>query len=108
MKSERKHDNRLKRIIMEPTALGLPRPVWIAKETRIYDGYRLIGEPDILLFGDNTLYNIEYKCNDTQAQRIKAQRQLQCAERFFRYIGYEGRIRNLMVSGRNFDVEVIQ
>ena len=64
----------------KPHLIGLDGVVLSSKESNLLGkNERITGQPDGLMFDPHTqtLYHIEYKCNHTDGQRLKAMNQLQ-------------------------------
>ena len=74
-----KHDEKARQMSLKPHLIGLDKIVLTTGEAHILAGNGdLQGEPDGLAFDPSTgtLYNIEYKCNNTGSQEKKAHYQL--------------------------------
>lgn len=73
-KSRGKHEERLQEILDKPYKVGLHNVVLISKEVRLYDGNRLIGEPDIMAYDlDKGWVFGEYKCNPSNIEKAFGQ-----------------------------------
>lgn len=92
------HDRRLDEIVRREIFNIVDNPKVIAKEVMFRDRNRTVCEPDIIVFGGNILYLIEYKVGATG--RFKAQQQLETAENYVRSVlKYQGCIKQVYLHG---------
>jgi len=110
IKTVNRHDRKTRAMSLKPGLIGLDNIVLSTEESLILTpNGDLLGAPDNLMFDPttHTLYQIEYKCNDTNAQYQKAKYQLKRNQVVLQALFDTFKVVNLYVHGQ-FDVERIK
>jgi len=70
MNTHKRHDEHTRLIALHPHKFGIDGVVLSMGESNIFEEKKIISQPDNLMFDPttNTLYNIEYKCNNNKSQ----------------------------------------
>ena len=110
-KEEIHHISMVNKIKKNPLILNLEDIILSTGETIIFrkDGLNIQREPDGMMFDPTThiLYNIEYKTRHSQNSYQKAKTQLKTSGEKLQSIFRDWEVKNLYVSGNNFDVREI-
>ena len=84
MNKSNKHDMALCQMVDEPDIIGILFPENARMEVPMFIGSRQYGAIDIVVNALNGIYVVEYKCNETERSRAKAQKQLMVAHEWYK------------------------
>jgi len=110
MGNNSKHDQHTHSIMFKPGLIGLDGIVLSTDEVNLFDERGVLKrQPDNLLFdpSTHTLYQVEYKCNDTNSNAHHAVYQLKDANDRLRRVFPSYRVVNLYVHD-NYKIEVVK
>lgn len=105
-KNEIFHNAQVQLIKKHPKRMGLENIALTTSEVVLFDkNGKIFREPDNLMFDPttHTLYNIEYKTNNTDSAYKKANSQLRTSGAQLQYIFSNWKVVNLYITG-NFEV----
>lgn len=105
-KSEAYHNSMVEKLKYKPKLIGLEGIALSTGESPLFrKDDAIYREPDGLMFdpSTHTLYNIEYKTNNTSTAYQKAKIQLRTSKQKLQSIFKDWHIRNLYISG-NFNI----
>ena len=104
MKSEKKHDKCLEKLLTNPDIIIVKKPIITSAEIRFIDEYgKLVSKPDFMAY-DGELYLLEYK--NSEKRRDKAIAQLQKSLNFIRNnLHYKDKIHTLFACKNLREIE---
>lgn len=100
MNLDKRHNEHTRIISLKPSIIGLSDIVLATGESNIFEDNHLYRQPDNLMFdpSTHTLYNVEYKCNNSTSRRTHAINQLHCCEKDLKEVFPNWRVVNLYIS----------
>lgn len=104
------HNEHTRLISLKPKLIGLDNIVLSTNEANLRNNRDVIvRQPDGLMFdpSTHTLYNIEYKCNDTKSNYLHAQVQLITSSKRLKTLFPDWHITNLYVHN-DYKVNVVR